>query len=290
MTIGNVFEHMPDVLPEDDIVVTEEPHEFTVLEYDTGDSSTKHRYQLDKAPIKNVRTITGTVDGNTYTFQKNIDYLVIDVNQDGQPDTIDFSLGGVNPDDNTEFYVTYVAESIVSRYIASYEDEVSTTDDKIDEVITSRQVDNASGTDLDRIGALFGELGRRRGRPDGEYRTFIKSIVQSFNGRGTIPGLKFAIAAGIGTDPENVVIDEDFEEVGYTITIENTDSGFLTKAINDLAQLADPSGVELLNPPILVSDAKPVDIAKNQSQVTTDVGLGGGTLNLDGSKTLDGSN
>jgi hypothetical protein len=290
MTIGNVFENMPDVLPEGEIVVKDEVHEFTVLEYDTGDSSTKFRYQLNKAPIENVRTITGTVDGNTYTFQQNVDYIVIDANQDGEPDTVDFSVGGVNPDDNTEFYVTYVAESVVSRYIASYEDEVSTTNDKIDAVIASREVDNATGDDLDRIGALFGELGRRRGRPDAEYRAFLKSIVQSFKGRGTIPGLKFAIAAGIGTDPENIIINEDFEEVGYTITIENTDSGFLTKAINDLAQLADPSGVELLSPPVLVSDPKPIDIAKNQSQVTTEVGLGGGTLDLDGSKTLGGPN
>jgi len=287
VTIGNVFEHLPRVLPDGTIIV-EETHTFRVLQYGNNSSSTKHVYLLDKAPIDRVDSVSGIVDGDPYEFTKNSDYQVVDDSGDGDLDSIDFDVGGEQPDDNTEFTVTYVAESVISRYIESHEADLDATDVSIDEVIDSRHVDQASGSELDRIGAIFGELGKRRGRTDAEYQSFIKSIVQSFNGRGTLPGLKFAIAAGVGSnDPDNdIVINEDFSQTGYKIQITNTNTGFITGSINDLAQLADPSGVELLSPPVIISPDKNIDIEKSESTVTQAVGLGGGTLDLDGTKQV----
>lgn len=287
MPIGNVFEHLPNVLPEGEIVVEDEQHEFTVLDYG-GSTSTKYVYHLDKAPVVRVDRVEGVVDGSPYVFEENTDYEVVDDTGDGEIDSIDFSIGGEQPDDNSQFFVTYVAESIISRYVDEHESEVDVADLEIDEVIDSHQVDNATGSELDRIGAIFGQLGKRRGRPDDEYRSFLKSVVQSFKGRGTVPGLKFAIAAGVGGEPDDIAITEDFDAVGYTITITNVDTSFITSAVNDLAQLADPSGVELLQAPIIVSEIKSIDIEKDESVVTEEIGLGGGTLALDGSQTLGG--
>jgi hypothetical protein len=201
--------------------------------------------------------------------------------------TIDFGVGGDDPDPGTEFEVTYVCQPVIERYLGSHDAEVLVTDDRISDAIRSHQVSEASGSDLDRIGSLFGELGKRRGRTDPEYRTFLRSIVQSFKGRGTVPGLKFAIAAGVGTDPENIIIQEDFDEVGYSIRIENVDTSFIFGVIADLAQLADPSGVELLAPPVLVLEPGSIGFQTPGSQVVaTSSGLGSGTLTLDGNSTL----
>lgn len=292
MTVGNVFEHLPNILPEGTVRIEEEEHEFTVLKYSNNTESTKYEYLLDKAPVDRVDRIDGTLDGRDHTFVKGTDYQVIDTNGDGELDTIDWDVGGDQPDDNTDFFVTYVAESIVSRYVESHEEELDVTDVSIDDVIDSRQIDNANGAELDRIGSIFGQLGKRRNRADDEYRSFLKSIVQSFKGRGTVPGLRFAIAAGVGSDdPENdIIINEDFTQVGYTITIVNVDTSFITSAVNELAQLADPSGVELLQPPIIITDVKSIDIDKQESTATEEIGLGGGTLDLDGTKTLGGPN
>jgi hypothetical protein len=287
MAFGNTIEQFPRQTPDSDIIVEDEAHEFVVLEYDDSTTSTQYTYVLDKAPVKDVRSVTGQYNGSTVEFTKGTDYQVIDDDADGDVDTIDWDVGGRQPDDNTEFEATYVCEPIISRYLESHDAEVDTTDAFINSAIVSHQVDKASGKNLNRIGALFGELGKRRGRSDPEYRTFLKSIVQSFSGRGTVPGLKFAIAAGVGTDPENVTISEDFTEVGYSIQIEGVDTSFLTGVISDLADLADPSGVELLAPPVVVLPAGEIEFETPGSQVVSSTeGLGSGTLTLDGDSQL----
>lgn len=286
VTVDDIITNFPQVLPSGNIEV-EESHEFVVLDYEDGSSSTKYKYLLNKAPVERVDKVTGTVDGSAKTFTEGTDYQVIDDNGDGNIDTIDFGIGGDDPDDNTEFEVTYVAESIFSRYVGAHDDEFDKTRTKLNDVISSRDIDQASGADLNRMGAIFGELGRRRGRDDPDYRAFLKSIVQSFKGRGTKPGMKFAIAAGIGTSTENITITEDFTEVGYEIQIDNVDTDFLSGAVNDMAQLADPSGVELLSPPVILLDGSTLVFTMVESSVTSSTtGLGGDTLTLDGNSTL----
>lgn len=279
MTHIDPFEYLPRILPEQDIVVDEEEHHY--VENDEF-------YTPRKAPFYEVREITGTVNGSSFTFEQGIDFETTDTDGDGALDTIDWSVGGENPDPDTIFYVTYRCESVLTRYVAAHNevaDHYSHTE--IQDVIDSHQVDNATGDQLDEIGALFGEIGRRRGRTDDEYRALLKSIVQSFSGRGTVPGMKFAIAAGIGTDPENIKIDEDFTKVGYEIRIENVDTTFLSSVVNSMAQLSDPSGVELLSDPIIVNDGDVILFVPTESTETdSDVGLGGNVLTLDGNSLL----
>lgn len=177
-------------------------------------------------------------------------------------------------------------DSVFRRYVESHEEALDEVDESIDSAITAHQVNQASGVQLDRIGALFGELGRRRGRTDNEYRQYLRSVVRSFNGRGSVGGLKFAIAAAIGGESENVIIREDFENLEYSIEITGVDTSFLTSAINDLAELADPSAVKLAET-ILILDSENIVIDETGTTVTnTQNGLGSQTLTLDGNSTL----
>lgn len=282
-----IIDRLPTVIPRGIIREEDEPHDFVVLKYEDGTSSTKYVYTLDKAPIDRVENVVGTVDGFEYTFVEGTDYEVIDDDGNGELDSIDFSVGGENPDDNTTFRVTYVAESVISRYTDAHDDDLETTITDLEQVIESHQVDNATGRDLDRIGALFGELGRRRDRSDEEYRALLKSIIQSFKGRGTRPGMKFAIATGIGTDTDNIEIREDFDQTGYEIIIENVDTDFVSSVVNDMAQLADPSGIDLLSAPIIILDGEDVVVVETGTEVVKEqLGLGADVLTLDGNSTV----
>lgn len=179
-------------------------------------------------------------------------------------------------------------DSTIVRYIVQHNKEFAEIEEENQYTINAHQIDNATGDDLDRIGSMFGELGERRGRNNSDYRSYLKGIVNSFNGRGSLSGLKFAIASAINTDTSNITIDEDFQELKYDIRIENVDSEFLSSAVNDLAELADPSAVEL-GQAIIVLDGETVIISESSSTITnTRVGLGGGTLDLDGTKALGG--
>lgn len=277
MVHGNIQENLPGSVPRGTFRETE-TQQFQVLEYEDGTTSTKTLYQLSKAPFVSVESVTAVVNGIETTLEAGTDYAVIDDNGDGQLDSIDFSIGGSNPDDNTEFTVTYVTKPVITRYIGAYNDQSEQVVSSIEDAVASHQVNRASGSDLDQIGALFGRLGRRRGRSDQEYRAFLKTIVQSFSGRGTIPGLKFAIAAGVGFNSSDVTITEDFAEVGYEIRVDNVDTAFLSSVINDLADLADPSGVELLSPPVIVLDGDIIVLRTTETQITTETGLAGGEL------------
>ena len=302
MPLQRLHTHFPDVLPLGTVRTTD-THTFTVIEHDDGSTTTEYVYQLDKAPIERVDDVTGIVQGQTQGFVEGDDFVVVDSNGDGELDAVDFSVGGRSPDANTQFEVTYVAESILSRYVDAHHKSATTLEPRLEELHNSHQIDNATKEDLDRIGALFGDLGKRRNRDDEEYRAFLKSIVQSFRGRGTKPGMRFAIAAGLGLDltkskyrdddgnidlSDYIIIEEDFEQVGYEIRIETDDTTFLSSAVNDMAELADPSGVALLSPPIIVLDGETALIATTQESTVVDetVGLGGDLLTLDGSSTL----
>lgn len=286
MPIKSILEHLPPVLPTGETRTTEE-HTFEITHHDDGSTSTKYVYHLDKAPIDQVDSVVGTSGDRRQTFEQGVDYAVVDSNGDGSDDAVDFSIGGDDPDEDTTFEVTYVSESILSRYVSAHDEEMDTFEGDIQAVIESRQIDRASGKDLDRIGALFGDLGKRRGRNDEEYRVFIKSIVQSFQGQGTKPGMKFAIAAGIGTSMDNVIIEENYEDVGYTIRIENVNTQFLSTVVADMAELADPSGVELLSAPVVLFDGDQVVLVETESTVTSDRdGLGANTLTMDGASSL----
>lgn len=144
--------------------------------------------------------------------------------------------------------------SVFRRYIEAYGDSFAGFDEGMAYVKFSHFVGTAKGDDLDQVGEIFGALGARGNRNDKEYRTYLGSLVQSFSGRGTVPGLKFAIASAVNTDPDNIIIVEDFANNEYTIQVKDVDSEFLSGVINNLAQLADPSGVELSEAPVIITE------------------------------------
>lgn len=238
-------------------------------------------YTLPKAPVL---TVHGVADDNE-TYVGGIDYDLIE-DSEGRIVEIDWSIGGDQPDDGTDFIVDITFRTIIERYTAAHAEEFDFLDEEVENVIESHEIDNAQGDDLDRLGAIFGELGRRRGRSDTDYRVYLKSVVQSFNGRGSLSGLQFAIASAIGADPSDIEIVERFDQLEYDVQIFNVDTPFISSAINDLAELADPSVVEL-GEAVIVIDAGGVLMGGDPSTVITDeTGLGGETLTLDGNSQL----
>lgn len=179
-------------------------------------------------------------------------------------------------------------KSVFFQYIASHDDEFKGFDEAMRYVEYSRFVSEAQGKDLDRIGEMFGALGARGDRSDDEYRVYLKSIVQSFNGRGTLPGLKFAIAAGVNADPDDVTVNEDFDNNEYELEISNADSAFLSGVINNLAELADPSAVELSAAPVIITEGDTVEFERSPAtEIDSVSGLGSGEVTLTGDNTLE---
>lgn len=201
--------------------------------------------------------------------------------------------GDIDPIISTDF-IEYFPQiiprefsTIIRRYIDSHGLEYDGLDAATRYVRNSHQVDTASGRDLRRIGSLFGELGRQGTRSKAEYREYLKSLVNSFNARGSVQGLRFAIAAAVNTDIENVTIVEDFEKNEYEIKLNNVGSDFASGVVNDLAELADPSGVKLAGDPIIFTSGENLLITRDTSTVIeTTTGLGGDTLTLDGNSSL----
>ena len=134
--------------------------------------------------------------------------------------------------------------------------------DGLVDAVMSHQVAHADRQGLNKIGSLFGAVGARRGRDNDTYREFLRGIQQSFRGRGTVPGIKFAVSAGIRSDPTNITVDEDYADIGYSLTIDDWRSHRVT-SIEQLADLADASGAE---------HQTPVTYLPEGSAVTTEFG------------------
>lgn len=54
-----------------------------------------------------ITQVTGQINGSSTTFTEDTDYQEIDDDTDGSDDSIDWSLAGDDPDDGTDFFVTY---------------------------------------------------------------------------------------------------------------------------------------------------------------------------------------
>lgn len=155
----------------------------------------------------------------------------------------------------------------IQRFARAFERQYSETGLDVADIVDSYQLFDADGDDLDRIGARFGTLGRRRGRGDQEYRRYLASLEQTFRGRGTSAGIAFAVAAGVGagdTDDVAVVDYPTTNEYGLVIHDWAYHSG---TDVRYLANLADPSGVSLRDPVEYQYDADSVDFAVRDRQV-----------------------
>lgn len=245
---SSVLDRLPTYIPKSAIRIDED-HTFDARE--SSDRDPKTVYQLDKAPIERLDGVEGIIDGVSRELKIGSEVEARDTNGDGEIDSIAFIDQDTHPDDGTTFTVYYVCEPIITRYVDAFDNDFETLGDRISGSIMAKQVDNASGRELDRIGAQFGEIGRRAGRGDAEYQAFLRSIVRAFNANGTKDGLRFAVASALRTDPENIVIKEEFARMGFAIEVENVTQSVMTATLQDLIEMARPSGVELLRPPVL---------------------------------------
>jgi hypothetical protein len=269
-----------------DISVIEELPEIvqTDLARDTVSYTFKNGvdvYDIKKGPATRVFTVRSA--GQPYV--EGTDFELIE-DSDGNYISIDWSIGGSSPNAGQKFTIDQEYRSVLSRYVEAHDEEFESLNEDIITIISNRQVVNAEGEELDRIGAIFGQLGKRSGRNDSDYRAYLRSIVDSFGGRGSRAGLRFAIASAVGTTPDNIEIRENVSELSYTILINNVDTEFISTSIDELADLADPSGVEL-EEAIIITDGIDIEIVGGSSSIDTQsTGLGGGTLTLDGNSTL----
>lgn len=227
----------------------------------------RSQYRLTTIPDTNSTTIEDE-DGNVFT--DGTDFAIVEEN--GDKNVIDWTIGGSKPDDQdsftaeyevtfqnanvnwdqggdtpdagTYFYVTYKATSLLSRYIDNADEELGSVEEQLDSVIEAKFVDSATGDELDRIGESFGVLGKRRERNDTQYRIYLKSIVQSFISRGTKNGIKTAISAATDVPAEDITINEDFQNNEYEVEILAT-TPITGSLLEEVAEIADPSGVEL---------------------------------------------
>lgn len=266
----NTITNLPEVLQSGKIRAT--------ISYEFSDA--QNEYPIVKGPAIEVYS----VESNGTTYTNGVDYDLIQ-DSDENVKSIDWGIGGLSPDDGDLFYIDQEYESILSRYVEAHDDEMNDISEDFAEIVSIRQIDNAEDDELDRLGALFGALGRRQQRSDSDYRAFLKSVVASFEGRGSRSGLKFAIAAAINGEPSDINIVEDIENLSYTIQIKTIQGGVLSGAINDLAELADPSGVELEDA-VILTEGEELLLSGSSSTTTTEVGLGGNTLTLDGNSQL----
>jgi hypothetical protein len=209
----------------------------STVDYEFSDGTDE--YTIKKGPAVAVYDVS--TDSTTYV--DGVDYDLI-LDSDGDIKSIDWGIGGDTPSDGEIFTIDQEYESVLSRYLESHDAEFENLGDDFEEVVSIRQIDNAADDELDRIGEMFGVLGRRAGRDDDDYQIFLKSIVQSFAGRGSVAGVRFAAAAGLGVTVDNVQIVEDFENLNYEIIVEDWPE-HRGSIVEELADLADPSAVDL---------------------------------------------
>lgn len=135
-------------------------------------------------------------------------------------------------------------------------------------VIASHQVDHANGIDLNQIGAIFGDLGKRRGRSDSRYRRYLKSLVESYTGNGTTGAIRFAIASGIVKPQAAVDVQQDYEELEYDVTLTDWTNHEIG-TVWHLADLADPSCVNMRSLTYEHGNAGVVVAPSESTEVTT---------------------
>lgn len=251
-----------------------------------GDTEVKTFYRLPKSPVESLVSVECIVNGVSRTLTPGDGIELQDTNGDGDYDSVAFIDQDRLPDIGTNAEVTYVVEPVISRYVRSFEDDAKFVSASIDEVYESKYIETASGKTLDRIGKRFGRLGVRLQRNDEAYRAYLRSIIDAYDANGTRGGIKFAVASAVRSQPENVTIQEDFQKTGFRVFIDYLDRPMQVSAINELIQLAKPSGVELLGPPILQNEEATIGI--KTAGVTVEARLFGLSTHTLGEGTLIG--
>ena len=146
-------------------------------------------------------------------------------------------------------------DSIFTGYTEAHDEELEIFTGEIDEIRASRYIEEASGDDLDRIGAIFGRpVGRRLGRDDNSYRSYLKAVVQAFSGRGTNFSMKRALSTSFGLEIQtaqsiidwefpDIEIREDTDAVEYEVVFYDWPEHRVSTVFT-IADIVDPSGVK----------------------------------------------
>lgn len=135
--------------------------------------------------------------------------------------------------------------SNVGKWIAGHQTEFDALDGDIDAVVDSRQIENATGTELDEIGALFGDIGKRRGRSDARYRQILLSLYGALISTGRAKDITASVSAATGVESESVSAPEDTANLEYDVVIEDWKRENAIGPIRDAAEIADASVVTL---------------------------------------------
>lgn len=138
-------------------------------------------------------------------------------------------------------------DTLFRQWTEAHQDAGDVRAEDLERVSTTNRILEAQGADLNRIGEQFGRIGKRQGRGDEQYRSFLLSIVPSFQGRGTPSGLSFAVGAGVQARADEIEIVEHFDDLEYSLVIHDW-IAHEPSTVEDLADLADPSGVKLRTP------------------------------------------
>jgi len=158
--------------------------------------------------------------------------------------------------------------TVIEAIQSEFDDFKSDTDDVQDSLF----IDTADGGSLNRIGADFGLIGRRRGRDDTAYRQFLRSVVPAFDGRGTERDVEVAVAAGVAVDADEVDLRQDFSNREYEVELFNW-TPHRTGTVRELADLADPVAVDRIDPLYYFSDPVTVAVASNATEIDSGLTL-----------------
>lgn len=240
-------------------------------------ASAAQPYALSKAPADAVLEVTAVIDGVQRSFELPHQAIDVQTNSDGQPTAISFSDPDRQPDDETTVEVRYLAKSLLSRYLEVYEEDIQAIYNEIGLVRGGYYIETAHGPQLDLIGFQFGELGRRRGRNDVEYRALLRSLVKVFNGTGTRNDIKIAVATAIRGQTEDIEVAENYEQSGFYVIISQDPDTDVSRSISELVELSRPSGIELLAEPTVENpggamalDGGPVSVVGEGVGIGTD--------------------
>jgi len=265
-----VSSQLLDSLPE--YAATEEILRSESFQIQSGDGSIIREYELDVTPYTALDRVEVRVGNVPAELDRGdgVDELIVDGEKRGIvfDDDIELRAG-----DTAMVY--YLTDPILKRYVGSYEDDLNGVRKMARDIRGSRFIEHADGTALDFIGSWFGDVGARRGRPDDDYRAFLSSIVRAFNGTGTRHDMRLVISGAVRGEIEDIQIDEDFEQTGFRITIIEGEDAEISAAINDVVRMARPSGVELLDDPIVISEGATAEVTMPGAEVVrTGAGLG----------------
>lgn len=268
-----IIDELTDSIPDGEIIVTDSVT-ATETEHSDGTTSVDRTYTLSKAPYERLVDVRVTVDGRQQSLVVGDGVEQIDTDGSGEYDAVKLNQ---KPDVGEDIVIEYVTEPLLARLLQTIDEDRRDIVDRIETTVDNKQIANADGRSLDLRGDFFGSLGDRGARTDSEYRSILRSIVPAFAGRGTVTGLRFAVAIGAQTRVKNVTIKEDFEQSGFEVDIDDPDT-LITAGLNDVIEQASPSGVELLSPPTIVTPPETVSTTTTTSTVTRDTGLGSGEL------------